>query len=199
MSIGVSYIFCREGHFWTIAFEGMLVRLPHTFGLQCIADLLAHPGREFHVLQLVSDVAGDEGPSCGLVQEALPLLDAKARKEYAHRLIELREEREEAESLGDQSRLDRINREFEIIKRQLAGAVGRGGRARKTGSTEERARVRVRCLIKRAVDRIGNCHPALGFHLQHFIRTGAFCKYDPDPARLVPWLFTPPWAPSGGA
>ena len=44
----------REGDYWSLSFEGHTVALRDLKGLHYLARLLAHPGREFHVLDLVA-------------------------------------------------------------------------------------------------------------------------------------------------
>ena len=48
--------FCREGDVWTVAYEGRVVRLKHTKGMHYLAQLLRHPGRQFHVAELAGPV-----------------------------------------------------------------------------------------------------------------------------------------------
>jgi hypothetical protein len=50
--------FCREGDFWTVTYEGRLVRLRDTKGMHYLAQLLRHPGRQFHVWELAAAVGG---------------------------------------------------------------------------------------------------------------------------------------------
>jgi len=50
--------FCREGDFWTVAYEGRVVRLKDVKGMHYLARLLAHPGRRFHVCELAAAVGG---------------------------------------------------------------------------------------------------------------------------------------------
>src|SRR5262245_7837199 len=50
--------FCREGDFWTISYEGRLVRLKDAKGMRYLAELLRHPGRPFHVAELAAAVGG---------------------------------------------------------------------------------------------------------------------------------------------
>src|SRR5205807_8916475 len=67
--------FRREGAYWTISFEGPFSRLPDSKGLRYLAQLLAHPGTEFHVLQLVAadrDV-GNDARVPALVRQGLHL------------------------------------------------------------------------------------------------------------------------------
>ena len=50
----------REGGYWSIAFAGEAFRLKYLKGLHYLAYLLRHPGREFHVLDLVAAGQGAE-------------------------------------------------------------------------------------------------------------------------------------------
>jgi len=45
-------VFRREGQYWTVAYDGSVVRLKDAKGLRHLARLLAHPAREFHRLDL---------------------------------------------------------------------------------------------------------------------------------------------------
>jgi len=44
--------FRQEGEYWTVYYEGSVVRLRDSKGLRHLARLLAHPGREFHAADL---------------------------------------------------------------------------------------------------------------------------------------------------
>ena len=44
----------EEGDYWSISFEEHTLTLRDLKGLHYLARLLAHPGREFHVLDLVA-------------------------------------------------------------------------------------------------------------------------------------------------
>ncbi len=57
-------VFRQEGDYWSISFEDHTVTLRDLKGLHYLARLLAHPGREFHVLDLVAS---------GVAPAALPL------------------------------------------------------------------------------------------------------------------------------
>ena len=74
-----------------------------------------------------------------------------------------------------------------FLARELARAVGLGGRDRRAGSNAERARASVTLAIRRAMGRIRAAHPALGAHLERTIRTGTFCVYLPDPRVPADW------------
>src|SRR5205807_2453038 len=47
-------VFRHEGDFWTVVYGGTSVRLRHGKGLCDIAALLANPGREIHVADLIA-------------------------------------------------------------------------------------------------------------------------------------------------
>ena len=47
-------VFRREGDYWSLEFEGRTVRVRDLKGMHYLARLLAHPGREFHALDLVA-------------------------------------------------------------------------------------------------------------------------------------------------
>jgi hypothetical protein len=75
---------------------------------------------------------------------------------------------------------------------QVRQATGLGGRARRSGATDERARVAVRKAIAAALTRIGEGEPGLERLLVDTVTTGAVCSYDPDPARPVTWVLDAP-------
>ena len=162
-----------EGDIRTVRFESQSTSLRDSKGLQLLHRLIAQPGSEVHVLDLVGAsrdaTASDSGPA----------LDDKARDEYRRRVSELQEELEEAESLADTGRVDALRDELDFITRELARAYGLGGRERPSGSASERARVNVRRRLKDAIERIGEQIPDAGTYLENTIKTGTYCKYVP--------------------
>jgi hypothetical protein len=62
--------FRREGDYWSVAFDGRMVRLRDLKGMHCLARLLADAGREFHVMDLVALESGGHAPVG--VSEPLP-------------------------------------------------------------------------------------------------------------------------------
>jgi len=191
-------IFRREGEYWTIAYEGTVIRLRHSKGLAYIAHLMAHAGREFHVTDLstlgqcsmLPGMLAVEAEKNGLAQElgdAGPELDSSAKSSYRERLQELRDELREAKSFNDLGRISKIENEIEFISRELARAVGLGGRDRKACSETERARIRVTMAVKSTVKKITKQHPWLGRSLAHSLRTGNFCSFESEPLSLGSW------------
>ena len=197
--------FYRRGDIWTIGRAGRQIQLRDAKGLGHIARLIAAPQVEFHALDLVVGVSSaDRGQSAAATAAALtvgagievrargegdagPALDSQAKAAYRSRVAELQEEIEEAESFHDPERAARAREELEFVARELAGAVGLGGRDRKTGSDAERARVNVTRAIRTALKRVSEHDAVLGHQLGAAIRTGTFCVYEPAPGDAPVW------------
>lgn len=198
------YTLRREGEFWSASDGETVVRLKDSKGLTYLAQLLRAPDREFHVLDLIaaerdraepdpSTAAGNALLSSHGMHPTVDaesgdkLIDAQARSAYQRRLRELREELDEATRFNDTGRAERARGEIEFLARELARAVGIGGRDRTTRSGAERARVNVTRAVKAAIRRISRTNPNLGRYLETTIHTGMFCSYRPDPRMKVAW------------
>lgn len=190
--------FVREGEIWNVTFAGRSARFKHTKGFIYLAELLAHPGREFLALDLaspsapgagVTDVTA-EGLSVG-AGDAGELLDDAAKAAYRRRLKELQEEIDEAEAFNDPERSARSREEMDFLTRELATGVGLGGRDRKASSAVDRARMSVTRAVRSAMQRIAQDNPELGRHLEATIRTGTYVSYTPDPRTPPPWQISP--------
>ena len=101
---------------------------------------------------------------CGLYA-GVSVLDAHAKAECKRRLNELRQDLNEAERFNDPQRKTEAQNEVQAITDYLASAVGLGGRDRKTSSNAERARCAVTKCIKKAIQKIDEAIPSLGYHL----------------------------------
>jgi tetratricopeptide (TPR) repeat protein len=185
--------FRRDDRTWTIAFAGTTVRVKDAKGLRWVAALLQHPGRQVHALDLIAAQDADDAGTAAGLQHALgdagEFLDRKARDAYKQRLDDLHERFDEAKAAGAVDAATRLEDEIAFLTRELARAVGLGGRERRAGSAAERARLNVTRAIKAAEDTIAALHPALGDYLRATIRTGTFCAYEPDPELSVVWSF----------
>lgn len=195
-------VFRREGEYWSIAYEGDVFRLKDAKGLRYLARLLREPGHEIHAMELV---AAEEpgraelppGPmrvgeleQHGLhpgLDEPGPILDDEAKAAYRQRLEDLQAEVDEATAWADSERAARAREEMEFLLHELAGAMGLGGRDRRSASAAERARINVTRAVKAALLRIKVHSPALSRHLERTIRTGTFCSYMPDPRLPTAW------------
>jgi tetratricopeptide (TPR) repeat protein len=194
--VGRENIFRREGDFWSVVFEGHTVRLRDRKGLHYLARLLADPGREFHVLDLVSGERGEPGNVSRAAEPGLTfrggldageMLDAQAKQAYRRRLAEIEEDLDEARTMGDSERAAQADAEREFLVRELARAVGLGGRDRCAGSVSERSRASVTRAVRQAMARIREHDSPLGEHLARTIRTGTYCAYLPDSRVPVDW------------
>jgi non-specific serine/threonine protein kinase len=175
-------------------------------GLQYIAFLLRHPGREFHALELATALGRSQATPAATTESTLSedqlaeqnfsvrepgdagnVLDAQAKAAYKSRLEELQAEVEEAQRFNDPVRAAKVQAEIEFLTDELAAAVGLSGRDRRAISASERARLNVTKSIKAALRKINKNHLALGQHLAPSIRTGTFCSYMPDLTQPVSW------------
>jgi tetratricopeptide (TPR) repeat protein len=176
-------VFRREGDYWSVVFEGRTVRVRDLKGMRYLAQLLAHPGREFHVLDLV---AAETGQRMAL-GDAGEILDERAKTAYRRRLAEIEDDIEQARALGDARREAQADAERDFLVRELARAVGLGGRDRRAASASERARSGVTRAVRHGIARIGEHHPQLGEHLNRTVRTGTYCAYIPEPGARAAW------------
>lgn len=198
-------LFRQEGEYWAIGLRDRPFRLRATAGLAHLARLIAQPGREIHVLELVAATRPPERtertrsvPRASRAQamadglgldpaNAGALLDQQAKTAYRRRLSDLREELEEAEGWGDAERVAKARYEMEALTEELARGLGLGGRDRMAASTSERARVSVTKAIRSALARIAEHDPSLGQLLASSIRTGTFCSFNPGPSTAMSW------------
>lgn len=172
-----------EGDTWAVTFDGRTIRVRDRKGMHYLTRMLEEPQREFYALDLVAAGASEKD-----LGDAGALLDATAKNAYRRRLSEIEEEIADAERQGDLGRAARASNEREIVVRELSRAFGIGDRERPTsGSAAERARVSVTRAIRQVLSRIAEYHPSLGAHLDHSIKTGAYCSYAPDPRAAIAW------------
>jgi len=190
-------VFRREGDYWSVIFDGQTVRVRDLKGMRYLARLLADPGREYHVLDLVAAETGsgaqvDSSQGANLPRSAFgdagAILDARAKDAYRRRLAEIEDDIDQARALGDAERASQADAERDFLVRELARAFGLGGRDRRAASASERARASVTRAIRQAMARIGEHHPQLGEHLRRTIRTGTYCGYHPDPRSPAGWV-----------
>jgi hypothetical protein len=192
-------VFRREGEYWTVGYEGSVVRLRDSKGLRHLARLLAEPGRELLAtdLEAAEGQASPAGPSGRAddaeltvrpdLGDAGALLDATAKAAYKARLVDLQSELEEAERFNDLVRATRLREELDFLIAELARAVGLDGRDRRAVSHAERARLNTTRAIRTAMANLARANPALGQHLASAIRTGRYCSYIPDPRAPITW------------
>jgi hypothetical protein len=173
-----------EGEFWTIVWDRKVVRVKGSKGIRLLGVLIDNAGRQFHVTDLERSEGthhpDGDNPSFAR-SDGWPRLDEDAKNSYKARLIDLRDELEEAQNFNDIFRSSKIREEMAIITNELARAFGLYGRSRRMLSDTERARVRVTLAIKGVIEKVSKHNPAIGWHLATSVRTGAFCLYVPAP------------------
>jgi TolB-like protein/tetratricopeptide (TPR) repeat protein len=168
----IGNVFRKEGALWMVSYDHAVAHLPEVRGFQDIAQLLARPTEEVHCTILAGLSAGDAGGA--------EVLDESARRAYRARLREIEAELAEAEGANDSARAEALAEEKERLLDEVRKATGLGGRGRKLGDGAERARTTVTWRIRHAIKKLEPAHPALARHLDHSIRTGAFCSYLPE-------------------
>jgi hypothetical protein len=192
--------FTCDGDTRSVCFGGRTVLVRDLKGLRYLARLLAEPGREFHVLDLVAVENGKLGVDRragaseldGEAGAGLPVVDVQAREAYRRRLAEVDEDIEDAARMNDVGRLELAQRDRDYLVAELTRAVGLGGRHRAVGSTAERARTSVTRSLRYALRRLAEHHLTLGTHLEQAGRTGTYCSYTPDPLAPVVWEVSVP-------
>jgi len=155
-----------------------------------LVALLDKPGRELFVGDLIR--LGHHPPGVGEPEagsalreaatvaglgDAGELLDAKARRAYRRRFDQLSEALEDAEARSDRAAVERLEDERSMLGRELARAVGLGGRGRRAGDPSERARINVQRRLRDVLDRVLQLDPVLGRHLDLHVKTGTFCTW----------------------
>ncbi len=178
-----SNVFRREGDYWSVVFEGRTVRVRDLKGVRYLAQLLAHPGREFHVLDLVAADTGQRIAS----GDAGVMLDEQAKTAYRRRLAEIEDDLEQARVLEDTGREAQADAERDFLVAELTRAVGLGGRDRRASSDSERARSGVTRAVRQGIAGLREHDPDLGDHLTRAVRTGTYCAYVPDPGTSATW------------
>jgi hypothetical protein len=186
----------RIGEFWSLRWGRRTLQLADAKGVRYVAQLLARPGQELSAMELATggvgsgEVVTDASAAARPVRVARdlgPAIDATARAAYRRRAEDLAVVARRAEVAGDRGGADRARDEQQALIRALAAATGLGGRARPNGDVSERARQSVTKAIKSVLKRIRREHEELGRYLEATVRTGLFCRYEPDARVAVPW------------
>jgi tetratricopeptide (TPR) repeat protein len=179
-----------EGTWWVASCEGVSVRLRDTKGLRYLAELVANAGVERHALDLVDRVEGvdPDGVDRRRLGDAGPLVDARARAAYRHRIEELRTEIDDAFAADQLETAEARQGELDLLVSQLAQAFGLGGRERRAASAAERARLNVTRALRAAIAKVVEGLPGPGAVLDRRVRTGLYCAYEGVPEDEVRWI-----------
>ena len=174
-----------DGAGWLVGYDGATFALPDLKGLRYLRELARHPGADVAALDLA---AAGQGGAVLAESPAGEVADTRALAAYRRRLRDIDAELDEARDWADEARVTRLELEREALLREVGAATGLAGRRRRFGSADERARVAVRKAISAALARVGERDAALARLFRDTVRTGAACRYDPDPARPVTWI-----------
>lgn len=170
----------NSGEYWTMVWDRKMVRMKGSKGIRLLGVLIDSPGHQFHVMDLERHER-KQNPGYYWPSVDCPMLDDGAKSSYRARLVEIREELEEAEGFNDVFRASKLREEMAILTNELARALGLYGKDRLALSDAERARVRVTLAVKGAIEKISKHNSLIGWHLAVSVRTGAFCSYRPFP------------------
>lgn len=202
--------FFREGEYWTLTYQGEVLRLKESKGLDLLAVLIRNPDSEFDVIDLLtlteradrnqsppSDVHVDREFSRidHSLGDAGEMLDKEAKASYRRRISELREDLERAKAHGEIERAEAAEGEIDFLTQELSRAVGLRGRDRRAGSASERARLSVTRAVRSALAKVTELHRPLGEVLNRAVRTGRFCSYSSRISGHIEWSFEPTQAP----
>ena len=182
----------QEGDYWSLTFGGITTRMRDAKGLHDIRRLVARPGTEIHVLDLMAasrfpaEKAPTKGAHMGRAHTTTAqgdvgaVIDDTARAQYVRRLRDLQEDLDDAEAANDLGRAEQLQTEYDFLVDELGSAMGLGGRTRRAGGDGERARKAVGTRIRLTIDRMGATHPSLARHLRNAMQTGVYCEYRPE-------------------
>jgi tetratricopeptide (TPR) repeat protein len=156
---------------WEMQLDGERAVVPDSAGMRHLARLLASPRKDIAAAELA-----------GTVVEASrqDVLDRQALASYGHRIEQLRRELDESDADADVERSGRLRVELDQLVEHVEASMGLGTRSRTFVDSSERARTAVQKAIRRAIDRIKLPAPRLGDLLSRCIRTGTWCRYEPD-------------------
>jgi hypothetical protein len=181
----------RTGDYSIARFAGRVSYVRHTKGIADLSLLLAQPGQELHVLELLEESKSrivSAFAIAGASQERLNVgrrgtwdepLDARARAAYRARYVDLVAALDEAQSRNDAGHMQRLSEELGQLVEQLQQ------RTRVACNATERARKAVYNRLHAAIARIATHDGDFGRHLAITIKTGISCSYRPEFARWV--------------
>lgn len=177
-------MFQRRGDYWHISFDGATTTLKDSVGFVYIARLLMEQRREIPAITLLSIRTGiDPRVASGSSGETL---DDETRRQYGQRYPDLLEELDLAKKNCDDGLVAKLEREKEMIEKQIAAAYGLGGRSRRSTDVN-RVRTNVTMAVRRGIEQISRKHQSLGRHLDSSISSGFMFCYSPE--QDVDWVF----------
>jgi hypothetical protein len=178
-------VFRKKGQVWILRFAGgeESILLPSK-GAAYLHLLLSQPRIQRSAIDLACAVA--KNPAQYALGDAGEKSDREALAAYRSKLIELREELQEAKDNNDPGAQERIQEEIESYTQQIREARGLGGRLRKESDDRERVRKAVGNAVKRAIKEIAQFDQRLAEHFSAHVFCGQNPRYAP-PDRDIQW------------
>ena len=136
-----------EGGVWHIEWGGTNVHVPDLKGLWHLRELVARPHQPVPALSLIGASSDMPIPH----DDAGPMLDREALRQYRQHLAELDDELDHAALHPDAEKLAKRSAERDALIAELKRATGLGGRPRRSGSPAEKARLNVTRTIRHAI------------------------------------------------
>jgi hypothetical protein len=178
-------VFRKKGQVWIVRFAGGedFILLPSK-GAAYLHLLLSQPGMQRSAIDLACAVA--KNPAQYALSNAGEKSDREALAAYHAKLVELREELQEAKDNNDPGAQERIQGEIESYTQQIRETRGMGGRLRRDSDDRERVRKAVGIAVKRAIKDIGQFDQRLAQHLSAHLICGQNPRYVP-PGQDMQW------------
>ena len=167
--------FLQTGDIWQLSYMGKTVRMAELKGFHDLVRLLKTPKTAIHCADLMGLTVKESG---------VLVLDDQAKQSYQQRIREIQESLEEAESTQNYPEIERLQEEYDQLLTHLSQSLGKGGKARSSSGSLEKARSAVTWRIRAAIKKIEQVHPEMGSHLKVSIKTGLFCSYQPEQNRV---------------
>ena len=165
----------RRNNRWDITYRSESGSVADAKGWRDLATLLSRPGVDVHVLELSGTSVRNEA--------SIEMVDRTALAQYRQRLIDLDDDRAEAERNNDPERVSRAEAEREAVLDELRAVSGLGGKPRAVGANAaERARKAVSARIRDAIRNLETPMPQLASHLDEAsspVRGAATVPTDP--------------------
>ncbi len=171
-------VFRLDRDVWTLAWDGLEIRMPDAKGLRDLHTLVANPRVEISAVDLASG-------GTATAMSTAPVLDQRAKDDYRRRLDELDDAIDRAMLRQHHDRATELETEREALLDELRRATGLGGRDRRLNDEAEKMRKTVTARIRDTLRKLDDRHPQMAAHLRESVRTGAHCSYAPSLA--VTW------------
>lgn len=173
-SNGGHTVFHREADHWSIEYDGKVVRLPHTRGLDVLAHLIGNPRRRFRASDLLPLLPSEPPANCGKTRSDRRLSPGPGN-DYRTRLYSLREGLRRAREIKDEAGARILEREMEALTQELARAVGLA--VDQNGASADQL---VREAVASAIASIAKSNRGFASHLGRTIATGRVFSYTPE-------------------